>query len=716
VEFEEMQIFGEPELNIWTDYPHTMDVAYPDVVSVGPFDFPVTVLEGATAVESALVCVMDTADLYETGYTDGFGQVILPIHTLIPESLYVTVTAHNFIPHEGRSFSISEGAYVTYLRHVNDDGTGNGNGELNPGETVTLDIWVMNWGIEDAVGVVGYLSCANPYITMTDSAADFGTVASGDSVLVMAGYAFDVLPDCPDGELATFELRVTADAREEWQSAFTEIVKAANLSFVTYCADDLEGGDGDGLVEPGETLSVDLTFSNSGLAEGADLVCVISSNDPYLDLLTDSSDLSTIPPEGGVGNTVTAYEIHIHSDCPEVHEAQVVYQVLGEYSLIDTFLLAVSPGIYFDGMEIEGNWTHGSLSPPTYGDEWHWSTARVHAGSHSFKCGGAGTDDYSNYLDAGLVSSEVPIEGDCQLTFWHWMEAETLAVAQDYAIDASLVEVSLDGGSWTLINPDGGYPYLVLAGTGHPFGGLRGFSGSTNGWELVQFDLTGLAGSARFRFRFGTDQSGVREGWYIDDLLVQGTRAQDIDLDPWEIELTLAPDSSASIPLEIFNRGDLILDFTVTLESSGWLDAAPLSGQVAAHSSEIVTVTMDATGLLSGNYSGSLTVVSDDPDEPSLLVPVDLMVNVGICGDADGSEELTTADGYFILNYFGAGPVPVSCWAANVNGDNSLTSSDGFHLLNHFGAGPGLDCAPCDYERYGDRFKPTVDMRSDPMK
>jgi hypothetical protein len=74
---------------------------------------------------------------------------------------------------------------------------------------------------------------------------------------------------------------------------------------------------------------------------------------------------------------------------------------------------------------------------------------------------------------------------------------------------------------------------------------------------------------------------------------------------------------------------------------------------------------------------------------------VNVVVHSAICGDANGDESLTTGDGYHILNYFGSGPDPVSCWAANVNGDGGLTTGDGYHLLNWFGSGPAIDCQPC---------------------
>jgi hypothetical protein len=67
------------------------------------------------------------------------------------------------------------------------------------------------------------------------------------------------------------------------------------------------------------------------------------------------------------------------------------------------------------------------------------------------------------------------------------------------------------------------------------------------------------------------------------------------------------------------------------------------------------------------------------------------------CGDANDDGVITTADGYFILNYFASGPEPVYCWTANVNGDGVLSAADGFMLMNYFGAGPPPFCAYCDF-------------------
>jgi len=38
----------------------------------------------------------------------------------------------------------------------------------------------------------------------------------------------------------------------------------------------------------------------------------------------------------------------------------------------------------------------------------------------------------------------------------------------------------------------------------------------------VNFNLQAFSGTAQIRFRFGTDGADTREGWYVDDLLIDG--------------------------------------------------------------------------------------------------------------------------------------------------------------------------------------------------
>jgi uncharacterized repeat protein (TIGR01451 family) len=57
-----------------------------------------------------------------------------------------------------------------------------------------------------------------------------------------------------------------------------------------------------------------------------------------------------------------------------------------------------------------------------------------------------------------------------------------------------------------------------------------------------------------------------------------------------------------------------------------WLSENPISGTVPSGECSDVVVTFDSTGLAEGDYFGDLLVNSNDPDEPTIIVPVQLTV------------------------------------------------------------------------------------------
>jgi hypothetical protein len=63
-----------------------------------------------------------------------------------------------------------------------------------------------------------------------------------------------------------------------------------------------------------------------------------------------------------------------------------------------------------------------------------------------------------------------------------------------------------------------------------------------------------------------------------------------------------------------------------------------------------------------------------------------------LCGDANGDNFVTPADGYVILNHLGGGPYPVSYWSSDTDGNGEIHPSDGFRILNYLGVGLALEC------------------------
>jgi hypothetical protein len=93
----------------------------------------------------------------------------------------------------------------------------------------------------------------------------------------------------------------------------------------------------------------------------------------------------------------------------------------------------------------------------------------------------------------------------------------------------------------------------------------------------------------------------------------------------------------------------------------------------------------------------STTRTDEFPDSWVSDMGYHYLTPIGPCGDANEDGHVTTADGYHILGYLGAGSPPSFCWIANTNGDDEITPADGYRLLNFFGSGLGLDCRFCEF-------------------
>ena len=172
-------------------------------------------------------------------------------------------------------------------------------------------------------------------------------------------------------------------------------------------------------------------------------------------------------------------------------------------------------------------WTHETPGG-TWVDEWHLSTERSLSSSHSYKCGSTGTGTYSAFNDARLISPVLNnIPDGAQLSFWMQIEGEVSGVYSDSAYDGGILEISENGGAFTQVTPAEGYTetfrYTVGGGTPAtgPMLGQPCWSGTVTTWTEKTMDLSPYAGSnIQLRFRFGSDNSVQREGWYVDDVSI----------------------------------------------------------------------------------------------------------------------------------------------------------------------------------------------------
>lgn len=92
---------GDPEMNIWTATPQSIEVLHPASLLVDAESIRVQVLCNDTPFDSALVCVMLDTVVYQYGYTSSGGNIVFYVSNLIAGNMDITVTGRNILPYEG---------------------------------------------------------------------------------------------------------------------------------------------------------------------------------------------------------------------------------------------------------------------------------------------------------------------------------------------------------------------------------------------------------------------------------------------------------------------------------------------------------------------------------------------------------------------------------------------------------------------------------------
>ncbi|MFK7956945.1 MAG: S8 family serine peptidase [Lysobacterales bacterium] len=170
------------------------------------------------------------------------------------------------------------------------------------------------------------------------------------------------------------------------------------------------------------------------------------------------------------------------------------------------------PGPYQDGAE--------ALSLALVDGPWQITSMAANSGGRSYLSANPG-QNYPDNTCAALTSRPMTLGADSVLSF-----AAQYNLEADF--DGVVVEVSVDGGTWQDLPPDGGYPG-VFALTGSPplnacqyANSQRAFNGDSGGSFVTrQSDLSRFAGrQVEIRWRLSSDTFLSGEGFFLDDVMV----------------------------------------------------------------------------------------------------------------------------------------------------------------------------------------------------
>ncbi|MCK9424079.1 MAG: C25 family cysteine peptidase [Bacteroidales bacterium] len=438
-------LMGDPSLSVYFSVPQPVVATYSAALLVGMSSFTVN------TEENAYVALSMNGVLLGTGIADATGIVNLTFDPIAaPGTADIVITKQNRQPHIAQiTVAPAEGPYVTLDSYTITDASGNNNGQADYGEDIQLNVKLNNVGIELASGVNGTITTEDQTVTLTTNTFNFGDIPAGGNTIGENAFAMTIADFIPDQHHVSFNLELT-DGTHTWNSTLILTLNAPVLSAGTMTISD-PTGNGNGRLDPGETVDIMITSSNTGHSDALNALGSISTTSPYLTLNSTSFEFNTLAPS----QTVTAtFNITASADAPIGSTVDINYSIVSHfgYNAVKTFVAKV--GLVLEDFESGGftqfAWTQGGNQP--------WSVTNVdpYEGIYSAK---SGTITHSQKSDLSL---QMNVTNPDSISFYYKTSSES---GYDY------LKFFLDGtsiGEWSGETPWTKASYPVTAGN-HTF-------------------------------------------------------------------------------------------------------------------------------------------------------------------------------------------------------------------------------------------------------
>ncbi len=185
-------------------------------------------------------------------------------------------------------------AGIVYNDHMLSDE--NGNGEVEAGESILLSLEMYNVSSQSFSNVEVTISSSSPYVTITDNQESYGNFTAGEFIIVTDGFAFDIAEGTPGEASIEFDVEATSGT-DVWYSTFFITTYGPNIKFGTLHVDDADKGNGNGVLDPGESADLVMMVHNYGQVDIADLEVEISTSDELVTITGTVQNIDSIPSE-----------------------------------------------------------------------------------------------------------------------------------------------------------------------------------------------------------------------------------------------------------------------------------------------------------------------------------------------------------------------------------------------------------------------------------
>ncbi|MCK4569809.1 MAG: T9SS type A sorting domain-containing protein, partial [Bacteroidales bacterium] len=414
--FYDINILGDPTLQLWTEEPFTVNTLFTAPILVGSTSLDVSVNNNNIPIEGLSCTLTKDGIMHGTALTDVDGEAIILIDPLIltTGTAQLTISGYNCLT---TTYNIAvvpaAGPFIIYNDHILDDiAGGNANGLPDFGESILMTINLANAGTADANNVTATLSTDSELINITDDYGEYGTIIAGSSGGTINDFAFEIDEYVPDQEVIDFSLNISGDGKENWTDAFSIVLNAPVLETGQLTIDDNTGGNGNGFLDPGETAILTIGVLNTGHSDAPDAEATLNTVSSWINIINSNFSIGDLLQ--GV-NAYATFEITVDEDAPSGTNVTFNFIVTsGAYNAENEYATAI--GILVEDWESGGfttfNWQFAADAP------WEMCTTEPYEGTYCAQSGNIGDNQESELF----LTIEVLADGD--LSFYRKLSSE----------------------------------------------------------------------------------------------------------------------------------------------------------------------------------------------------------------------------------------------------------------------------------------------------
>ncbi len=300
-------LMGDPALHLWSDKPHDFVIDAPESLPADVQNMEVNITdENGNPVDDARVTLI-LGGQYFSAYTDQSGDAILTWTSSSNGDAIITAFKGGFRLAEtniqigqvsGVAFNVDE-----LNSSMDDSNFGNGNGELNPGELITLNLSLHNFGNENSDMVIAKLISGNNNVNVVNTEIEVGSIQSNESVNLV--FEVELGENLYEGESLDFKLEVEHE-NQNHEFTIPSYINGPKLE-----SSGFELVSNNSRFDNGEVVELDLLFHNSGSIDIENMQIELDNSNPMFTII--ENDFSSFDINSGEQTVLSSIKLQLNN-------------------------------------------------------------------------------------------------------------------------------------------------------------------------------------------------------------------------------------------------------------------------------------------------------------------------------------------------------------------------------------------------------------------